>query len=89
MAFNAKVLKYSLPFPRKISMHDMWIYFVSALYVKVYYYKEPLIYYRRHGANASNASEKTTNSMNKIIGLRVNLFMLICKRALKISINKV
>lgn len=86
MAFNAKVLKYSLPFPRKIPMHDMWIYFISALYVKVYYYKKPLIYYRRHGANASNASEKTSNSFIQIVTIRINLFILICKRAIRIAL---
>lgn len=88
MAFNAKVLEYSLPFPRKIPMHDMWIYFISALYVKAYYYKKPLIYYRRHGANVSNASDKTTNSLAKIIGIRITLLVLISKRVILISLRR-
>lgn len=80
MAFKASVLKYSLPFPKNIPMHDMWIYFISAFYGKTFYYNEPLIYYRRHGLNASNASEKTTNSFLKIVSIRVNLLILIFRR---------
>lgn len=88
MAFKAKLLKYSLPFPKKIPMHDMWIYFISAFYGKTFYYNKPLIYYRRHGSNASNASEKTTNSLSKVITMRINLFVLILKRIWRIFLNK-
>lgn len=87
MAFKASVLKYSLPFPKKIPMHDMWIYFISAFYGKTFYYNQPLIYYRRHGSNVSNASEKTTNSLFKIISIRVNLFVTIIRRVLLNTIN--
>jgi len=80
MAFNTKLLEYCLPFPKKIPMHDMWIYFVSAFYGKTLYYNKPLIYYRRHGSNASNASEKTSNSIFKVLAIRVTLFTSVFKR---------
>lgn len=53
MAFNRKVLEKSLPFPKKIPMHDLWLSFVGELFFKVYFIEEPLILYRRHGANLS------------------------------------
>lgn len=80
MAFKSDLLNYSLPFPKKIPMHDMWIYFISSIYGKSFYYNKPLIYYRRHGGNASNASEKTENTFFKIISIRTNLIIAICKR---------
>lgn len=88
MAFKAKMLKYSLPFPKNLPMHDMWIYFISALYGKTYYVNKPLIYYRRHGSNASNASEKTTNSLLEVISIRLNLFIALFRRVLKIFFSK-
>lgn len=84
MAFKSSFLKYSLPFPKNIEMHDMWIYFISEFYGKTYYYKEPLIYYRRHGSNASNASEKTKNSVFRIFRIRLTLVMNILKRIVKV-----
>lgn len=80
MAFKSHILKRSLPFPRKIEMHDMWIYFIGSIYGKTYYYKKPLIYYRRHGFNASNSSDKTTNSFFKIIKIRYVLLINLIKR---------
>lgn len=84
MAFKSSVLKYSLPFPKNIEMHDLWIYFVSGVFGKNYYYDEPLIYYRRHGSNASNASEKTDNSLFRIIRIRITLIINLLKRIIKV-----
>ena len=84
MAFRSHILEYSLPFPKNIEMHDLWIYFLSELYGKAYYYKEPLVYYRRHGLNASNSSGKTSNSLFKIIQIRLILLINLTKRAIRL-----
>ena len=57
MAFNKNVLNLILPFPKnqKLCSHDYWITIVSELNLKVCLVNQPLILYRRHGNNASNA----------------------------------
>jgi len=85
MAFKATLLKYILPFPKHIEMHDMWIYFISSFYGKTYYYNQPLIYYRRHGQNVSNTGGKTTNNVFKIFKIRMVWVISIFKRMIKTS----
>ncbi len=88
MAFRSKLLKYALPIPKGIEMHDMWIYFISSLYGKTYYIKNPLIYYRRHGLNVSNTGEKTTNSLLKIAKIRITWIIVLLKRVIKITFTR-
>lgn len=59
MAFKKEVLKDILPFPKKILWHDMWIAAILHLKYKGLLINEPLIYYRRHGDNASPSGEKS------------------------------
>lgn len=59
MAFRKEVLKDILPFPKKILWHDMWIAAILHLKYKGLLINEPLIYYRRHGDNASPSGEKS------------------------------
>lgn len=51
MAFDRKVLKYALPFPSDIPMHDIWLGFIANSFAKVKFIPEKLVYYRRHGGN--------------------------------------
>jgi len=57
MAFNRKILVLILPFPsnQKLCPHDYWITIVSEMVARVGLIKQPLIMYRRHADNASNA----------------------------------
>lgn len=71
MAFNRKILKKALPFPKDIPMHDWWIGLIGELYGKTIFIKDPLISYRRHGENASPTSEKSTYSFLKKILFRI------------------
>ncbi|WP_165749400.1 glycosyltransferase family 2 protein [Cellulophaga sp. Z1A5H] len=84
MAFKAHLLKYALPIPKNIEMHDMWIYLIGATYGKTFYYRQPLIYYRRHDSNASNTGGKTTNSLLEIIKIRITWIKVLLKRMEKI-----
>jgi glycosyltransferase involved in cell wall biosynthesis len=83
MAFKSHLLKYALPFPKKIEMHDMWIFFISSFYGKTMYFEKPLIYYRRHGLNVSNTGGKTSNSIFRIIEIRLNWIYYLFMRILK------
>lgn len=87
MAFKADMLKYVLPFPNHIEMHDMWIYFISSIYGKTHYIQTPTIHYRRHGENLSNTGNRTTNSVFKIIGIRLTWIKTIAQRVVKISLK--
>lgn len=56
MAFRKDVLEHALPFPEKLPMHDQWIGIVGECIGRNVLLKRPLIYYRRHGNNASSES---------------------------------
>lgn len=71
MAFNRKVLDKALPFPSKIPMHDIWIGNVAAFKFQVKFIPDKLIFYRRHGNNASTASAPTKESLMKQINYRL------------------
>lgn len=71
MAFKKECLKYILPFPRKIAMHDIWIGLCVELYGKTLFLPEKLIKYRRHGSNASQAAEKSRYSITYRLKYRI------------------
>ena len=48
MAFRRKVLNASLPFPKDIPMHDIWIGNVAAYKYNVKFISEKLVLFRRH-----------------------------------------
>ena len=48
MAFRRNVLEASLPFPKNIPMHDIWIGNVAAYKYNVIFIPDRLIYFRRH-----------------------------------------
>lgn len=62
MAFRKDVKEYVLPFPKHILWHDMWIGLMVEKHGKTKFINEKLLYYRRHGDNASATSEKSTFS---------------------------
>ena len=48
MAFRRNVLEASLPFPKDIPMHDIWIGNVAAYKYNVIFIPDRLIHFRRH-----------------------------------------
>lgn len=78
MAFNKKVLNTILPFPSNsyLMEHDLWIAAVSEFYYKTILIKEPLIKYRRHGANVSSGGNDKGFSVPVKIYRR--LYRLLC-----------
>lgn len=53
MAFRRSILKYCLPFPDGIPIHDVWIGLVNQFVGRAAFIQEPLLLYRRHGSNDS------------------------------------
>jgi GT2 family glycosyltransferase len=63
MAFRREVLEYILPFPPHILWHDMWIGLMAEKHGTTRFINDCLLYYRRHGDNASATAEKSTYSL--------------------------
>lgn len=70
MAFKSILLKQVLPFPKHILWHDMWIGLMAEKHRKTLFIPDCLLYYRRHGDNASATSEKSSFSIWKMISYR-------------------
>lgn len=84
MAFRRCVLEYALPFPRHIVGHDGWISTVGLAKFDYYYIPDVLMWYRRHGENASTASGESHNSWYyMLIKKRLCLLIEISRRLLE------
>lgn len=73
LAFKKETLPYVLPFPKHILWHDMWIGLVVSKKGKVKFIDDKLLYYRRHGGNASATGEKSTFSRWKQLKYRLQM----------------
>ncbi len=85
MSFRKNMLHYILPFPRKI-LHDWWLALICSLYGKVKIFPEPLIYYRRHGENASSESRRC---IALIIRDRIYASWFVISRSIKLLARKI
>ncbi len=65
MAFTKEVMNESLPFPKKLPMHDWWIALLAIKkHRKVVLLDKPFILWRRHGDNVTGGK---TSAFQKII----------------------
>ena len=86
MAFTAEVKKASLPFPKSIPMHDLWIGLISEVKFKPYFLRESLVLYRQHENNASStASGVSGNSLLKKLHFRMITLYYLAGRVLKFT----
>ena len=63
MALRRSLLAYCLPFPAGIPIHDQWIGLVNQLVGHAKFIAEPLLLYRRHGANDSPSTHAPFGTM--------------------------
>jgi glycosyltransferase involved in cell wall biosynthesis len=54
MAFTRSLLRYALPFPKGIPMHDMWLGLLSELFGTVDFVEVTTMKHRRHANNVSS-----------------------------------
>lgn len=87
IAFKSQMLKYYLPFPKGIAMHDIWIGLISELFADVIFIPEKLILYRRHEGNITSYSLKSTNSYFYKIYYRSIFALLVFRRYIKIMFS--
>lgn len=55
--FSNKLLKYALPFPENILVHDWWLALCAYKHGAITYLDQPLIRYRQHESNQIGASD--------------------------------
>lgn len=78
MAFNKDLLKFVLPFPKGIAMHDLWIGLNAELYGDPVFIPEKLIRYRRHDQNETPLDSTTNkNSLWFKLSFRIIVLTLI------------
>jgi glycosyltransferase involved in cell wall biosynthesis len=53
LSFRRAMLRYFLPIPRDVPMHDIWFGLLNEIYGETYFIDAPLVAYRRHRSNAS------------------------------------
>jgi glycosyltransferase involved in cell wall biosynthesis len=82
MAFRRELLKYALPFPRGIPMHDMWLGMIAETQGSVCFLPHPLSLYRRHASCASDAAGKSSASVGKMLSDRVLLGSSVAQRTI-------
>ncbi len=73
MAFNRRVLEKALPFPKNIPMHDWWIGLIGDMFGKTCFYRDALVYYRRHGKNLSPLMHNQTYSPGEKMRMRIQV----------------
>lgn len=90
MVFKKQVRDSVIPFPsnRNLCSHDAWIAMVSELMFKTRVCEECLIDYRRHESNVSNGSVGVTNSLWRMIKIRVYLLIEVLKRGMQLKIKR-
>lgn len=84
MAFTSSIRDASLPFPKNIPMHDVWIGIVSEIYGDIIFDKSsPKMLFRRHDNNAT----KHGTSLAKKVCWRVILICNLIKITLKRKVD--
>lgn len=91
MAFRKELLNFSLPIPKNMPMHDMWLGLVAEANGSVLFIDEKLSLYRRHQAAASPTAGVSNFGVFKQIKVRLILIWHLVCRMLQIkfcSFNK-
>lgn len=73
MAFKSTLLSHVYPFPKNILWHDMWIGLVAEKKGNTKFIEDVLLFYRRHGENASPTGGKSSYSIFKQFSYRFNM----------------
>jgi glycosyltransferase involved in cell wall biosynthesis len=87
MAFNRELLNYSLPIPKNMPMHDMWLGLVAEANGNVLFIDEKLSLYRRHQSAASPTAGVSGFSKFKQIKVRIILIWSLVCRILQIKFD--
>ncbi len=80
MAFRIDLLRQALPFPALTPWHDWLLGLLASITGRVRFIDEPLMLFRRHGANASQTGAESSNGIaaKAMLRLRVGLALSTC-----------
>lgn len=84
IAFRKEMLRYYLPFPDTIAMHDIWIGLLSEIFGKPHFISDKFVLYRRHDANLTFSGKRSQYSLLYRIKYRFVFLCLILLRTIKI-----
>jgi len=87
IAFRRRLLKYALPFPSGLPMHDWWLGLIAEIFGSVVFINQPLMMYRRHGGNASPTAERSRVSWTKRLTWRACLVSALINRKWRFRID--
>jgi glycosyltransferase involved in cell wall biosynthesis len=73
MAFNRKLLRRALPFPKDIPIHDFWIGLIGEMHFNVKFIPDVLVYHRRHSSNTSSTGENSILSLPQKVANRYRI----------------
>ena len=83
MAFRRQVLEQTLPFPRGLAAHDLWIALYAQWHFRCGYMQDDvLVSYRRHESTVSFTGSKSNNPLWFRIYYRVHIFCHLLWRSL-------
>ncbi len=85
IAFRRRLLKYALPFPPGLPMHDWWLGLSAEIFGSVAFIKQPLMMYRRHGNNVTQTAERSRASWITRLRWRAILFGALVYRKFQFS----
>lgn len=89
MAFDRSILNYTLPFPRKIAMHDQWIGLNAELFSSVYFCDDQLVGYRKHENNQTPFTGGISgNSIRFKLKYRIEMLFLIIRNLIQQKLDK-
>lgn len=77
MAFRRSIMDMSLPIPRDVPMHDVWIGCINSIYGKTCLLDAPLMAYRRHQYNATPSRRR---GIAQILVWRWQLVKNLCRK---------
>jgi len=85
MAMRRELLQFALPFPARVPMHDWWLGLVGQTFGRVVFLEQPLLLYRRHGANASTTAGVSTAPWSMRIRWRLQLVSALAGRKARVA----
>jgi len=85
MAFRREILEICLPIPSSNATHDSWIGTINSLIGKSHYLDKDLVYYRRHGANAT---KEVHGPILKMIAFRLCFIGKLLRRMPRLIVNR-
>lgn len=83
MLMRSSVLKATMPFPRGLAAHDLWLALYAQWHFKTGYLDEVLVLYRRHDNTVSFTGSVSTNSLTFKLKYRLHLMYHLIDRSLK------